>query len=420
MNGVRLMLRSPDFARLWFAGLVSKTGDWLLLIAMPIFLLHLTGSGVATATVLVIELLVRFFFGQFAGLLADAVDRWLVLRVGPVLQGLFLLPLLAVHSVDQIWVVMVVAAVEAALGVLMSVTLGAMLPDVVDEDDLVAANGMFGVAGDVARLAGAMAGGLALSWGGISGVVVADAVSFALAWLIFVVRAVPSGEDRSTRVREGLSVRAWREGVLQVREDRRLWGAVVVTSIVTFAQGISQLLLIVFVLDLLHGDAADVGVLRGVVGIGTLIGGFLLSAVGGWLAPHRLAGLSLVAVGVLNLVAWNGPAFTTAVPVYAVVLGLSGLPGVGAFVGVISVLQAGMAKEDRGKVFGLLVSANSGAQGVGLLLGGLLIDVLSPVLLLNFQAVLIVLSGVAAIIWLRDRTAAGAGREAEPASSAGS
>lgn len=411
-----LLVRQPAFGRLWLAGLISKTGDWLLLIAMPIFLLQLTGSGLASAAVLVVELVVRFFFGQFAGLLVDAVDRWLLLRLSMIAQGICLTPLLLVDSPASTWLVLLVAGAEAALGVLVGVTLGAMMPDLVEENELVAANGVFSVMSDVARLLGAVAGGVVLAWSGMAGVVVVDAVSFVLAAAVLAARPAARTRADADGARDGLSLRAWRDGVRQIRSSRHLTGGVVITCVVTLAFGISQLALIVWVLDRLRGSAVDVGVLRAAVGVGTLAGGVVLSTVGGRLAAHRLTGLSMLAVGFVNMVVWNAPAFTTAIPVYVALMALSGLPGVGAFIGLSSVLQSHTSSADRGKVFGLLSSANSAAQGVGLLIGGALVDVVSPALLLNCQAGLMVAGGVAAIIWLRDRPAAGAPSPLESAS----
>lgn len=43
------LIRQLDFALLWFAGLVSLTGDWMLLVALPMTVYQLTDSAVATS-----------------------------------------------------------------------------------------------------------------------------------------------------------------------------------------------------------------------------------------------------------------------------------------------------------------------------------------------------------------------------------
>jgi len=46
---VNLLLSRPGFRRLWTSGAVSETGDWLLLIALPVYVLQLTGSTLTTS-----------------------------------------------------------------------------------------------------------------------------------------------------------------------------------------------------------------------------------------------------------------------------------------------------------------------------------------------------------------------------------
>lgn len=65
------VLGRPRLGRLTAAGLLSEIGDWLLLIALPLFVLDLTGSAMVTATVFALELLPTVIFGPIAGVLVD-------------------------------------------------------------------------------------------------------------------------------------------------------------------------------------------------------------------------------------------------------------------------------------------------------------------------------------------------------------
>lgn len=177
-------LHHRAFARLWLAGAVSETGDWLLLIALPVYVLQLTGSSLVTSTVFLLGLLPGLVVGPLAGVLVDRWDRRRTLVAVSVAQALLLLPLLAVHARQQLWIVYAVAAAEAALGHLFQPAKNAQVPATVPAGELVAANSLTGITDNLARLVGGPLGGVILEVAGLAGVVACDAASFLVAALL--------------------------------------------------------------------------------------------------------------------------------------------------------------------------------------------------------------------------------------------
>jgi MFS family permease len=174
------LLRRRDFGLLWTGGLISETGDWFLLVGLPVWVLQITGSSLVTATVFLVGLLPGLVVGPLAGVLVDRWDRRRTLVAVSLAQAAFLLPLLAVDGRDRLWVVYLVMAVEASLAQHNDPARNALVPALVSRDDLVGANALIGLNGNLARLAGSPLGGILVEVAGLPGLVIGDAASFLL------------------------------------------------------------------------------------------------------------------------------------------------------------------------------------------------------------------------------------------------
>jgi MFS family permease len=407
-------LRHPAFAKLWLAGAISETGDWLLLIALPVYVLQLTGSSLVTSTVFLLGLLPGLVVGPLAGVLVDRWDRRRTLVAVSLAQAALLLPLLAVRGHQQLWIVYGVTAVEAALGHLFQPSKNAQIPALVPADELIAANSLTGLTDNLARLVGGPLGGVILQIGGLEGIVLCDAASFLLAALLLArgqaaphnesPGAEPSGAEASVAVAapatSGL-LRQWLDGLGLIRRDRRLGGALAVIAVSAMAQGIFVVLFVVFVVRTLRGGAPEVGVLRGVQAIGALIGGMLLAPLGHRVSPRHLAAAGLLAFGLVDMAIWNGPSLTTQQGLYVALFVVAGIPGIAGITGLASFIQANTPDQFRGRVFSAYFSVSDGFQALGMLLAGLLADPVGLLPVLNGQAVLYLLAGLLALGVLR-------------------
>lgn len=408
--------RSPllrrDYALIWSAGLVSDTGDWLLMIALPLFAFSVTGSALGASTVFLAELVPMLLAGTFLGVLVDRWDHRRTMIVTALLQGVLLLPLLAANA-DRMGIVYAVAAVQSCLGAVINPARQALVPSLVEPHELGRANALIAVGDNLARLVGSPLGGLAFATLGLPGVVAVDAATFGLTALLVALsrpqkaaRPTESGApapDESVPIVERRLLREWAEGLAELGRSRTLRTITVVTALGSVAQGLFLVLFLVYVTRNLGAGDPEVGLLRGVQAIGGVLGGLATGALLRRLSPRALVGGGYLVFGMLSLLTWNLAPVTTVVWVYAALFVAMGVPAVASATGEITLVQSVTPAAKLGRVIAALTTLAGAAQGVGLLAGGALAEVVDPVVLLDGQAALYLLCGVLAIVFLAGR-----------------
>ncbi len=406
-------LRNPSFARLWLSGLVSDLGDWMLRIGLPVFVFQLTGSALTTATVFVVETVPAVLVGQVAGVLVDRVDRRRIIIVGTLLQAVLLLPLLAVRSADELWIVYVVAAAEAVLASICGPATLALIPSLVEPAQLASANALSAVSQNIARLVGSPVGGLAVAVGGLTAVVIVDALTFVavavlVAGITITAAARAAAEAKAAAAKaaraagDGGLVAEWIDGLRTITASTRLRNALLIGAASQVAQGMFIVLFVVFVLQQLSADGSAAGVIRGVQAIGGVIGGVVIGVVGSRIGVRPMIGWGFIAFGLISLVTWNLPAVTTAVPVYALLFVLVGIPGVATSTGLQTLVQTLTPPSHLGRVFATFEAGASALQAVGVLIAGALADRTGVLPILDVQALIYVGCGCVALVALRE------------------
>jgi MFS family permease len=400
------VLRQRNFALLWAGGLISMLGDWLLFIALPFYIYELTGSALATGAMFIAETLPILLFGSIGGVFADRWDRKKTMIIADLLRAALLLLLLAVRSPEWLWAIYLVVFVQSSVGQFFNPAKGALIPQLVDEQQLMPANSLNSLGIELTRLIGAPLGGALMALMGLASVVVLDCVSFVVSALLIGLIAAPRGGQVDTAAAPGAGITAllagvWGdlvEGLRLVRSTRWLAGLFLAMGVLMFGQGITNALLVPFVEQVLHGDAQVFGWIVSAQGIGGLIGGLLAGTIGQLFSPVRIMAVSACAMGVLVLLIVN-------IPVLAVVLALMaviGLPVVAFMVSEATMLQSGVADQYRGRVLGSYGMALALAMLLGMGAASALGDWLGAVPLLDFVSGLYVLTGVIVLVLVGD------------------
>jgi MFS family permease len=381
-------------------GFINDIGDWLLLVALPVFIFTKTGSGASTAALFVVELAVTVALGPFVGRLVDRWDLRRTLICTNVAQAVALLPLVAVTA-DRLWPAYVVAVAQSGLARINNPATMAIVPQLVARPQLVAANAASASASSLARLVGSPLGGIVVETAGLGGVIVADGISFlVVASATWFVRADTSVASRRAIDQRCVAPDTTTVQTSDIAELPAVYpaDAVVPAAIVDHddlagaamtargrrsmfvpaclsgvAQGMFLVLFLSFVVDDLRGEGSEIGAIRGVQAVGGVLGSIVIARLASRLDPVRLYSFGLAGMCIVSAVIWNGPTVTRALAVYVVLFIVVGVPAVATNVGARSLAQRAVPRAHLGRFAGQLEAVNAAGTAVGsLVVGGLL------------------------------------------------
>jgi MFS family permease len=410
MGDLLSTLRNRNFALLWSGGLISMTGDWMLLVALPIYVYQATGSALATGAMFAAGLVPNVLFGSVAGVFVDRWDRKRTLVFGNTLLALSVLPLLVVPQTGWLWVVYAVAFVQSCFGVFNEPAENSLLPALVGDERLVSANSLNATNNNLARLAGPALAGLVVGWFGLVGVVVVDAASYLLSAAfvsLISARTAPERPEEAPPADAGGAAaafsgvwREWAEGLRLVGTGRVLLTVFVVGAVTGLGEGVFLALFPPFVRVALGGGALELGWLMSAQAVGGVLGGLVVGAAAARLSPPRLLGSGAVLFGLIDLAIFVYPSFVQSIAVGLALFVLVGVPAAGMLAGLQTLLQTSAKDHLRGRVFGALGTTQALLMLAGTLLGGALGDAVGIVPVLVVQGGAYVAAGILVLVLL--------------------
>ena len=404
-------LRHRNFALLWLGGLISFAGDWVLLIALPVFVYDLTGSTLATGAMFIAQSLPRLLFGSLAGVFVDRWDRRRTMIAANLLSAAILLLLLLVHTPGDLWLLYIVAFVQTTFTLFFMPAEQALVPRLVDEDQLLQANALSALNWELTRLIAPPLGGLIMVWLGFGSVILIDAVSFLLSAGLLALIVVPSQAPEPAHAiaagGAGVLRRVWNDlaaGLGLVARDRLIRSIFVITAVAMVAEGLLNVMSFPWLKLVLHGGALERGWLTSAQAIGGLLGGLLITRAARMWRPSQLIGVSGIMLGLLMLAFVNVDKLpieqSLFLPAALLIKLLQGVPVMGLFVSVDTLLQENAADRYRGRIFGAYGAAAGLAVLAGQALASVFGDQLGAVAVLDIAGLTYLLSGMLALLLL--------------------
>nr|WP_300054009.1 MFS transporter [uncultured Nocardioides sp.] len=185
-------LANPHFKRLWRANIVTVVGAQLTVVAVPAQIYSMTGSSAYVGLTGIFGLVPLVVFGLWGGALADVFDRRTLLLITTC--GLIATSagfwLQAALGAEDVWLLLSLFAVQQAFFAVNQPTRSALLPRILDEELLPAANSLNMTVMQAGGIAGPLVGGALIPLMGFSWLYLLDTITL-FATLGAVVRLPP-------------------------------------------------------------------------------------------------------------------------------------------------------------------------------------------------------------------------------------
>lgn len=410
----QVLLRRPAFALLWAGELVSFLGDEVFFIAITLWVYTLTGSAALLGVSLAVGFAGQAAFGFVAGVVADRVDRRLVVIASDIGRALVVaaLPFVLPRSLPAGFALLAVLAIGSGF---FRAAVDALLPSIATRDELPAAAALFQTTERIAEVAGGVLGAGAVLTLGYATAMYAEAASFLVSagCVLFMPLAwgVGLGARRRASVTADLAAGLrylWRTPF------QRYFALLIIPGYLTLAFDTLKAPMIV---GTAHLSPAAYGLVNSALGAGRLITAVTLAGLTRRWATPTLAVAAYVVGGI-------GIAMFAATPWYVGLVTGAIVYSVGNMLSRIVNLTLIMQVTPRavlGRIIGNRQGLLRGTQLVGVLLFGRVADVASPPAALWIMASLTI-GGVTAVWMLAGRfltPAVPAGAEAEPAAAGG-
>lgn len=392
-------LADRDFRLLFSGETISVLGDQFHFVALAWLALQLTGSGLVLGTVLMTAAIPRAILMLVGGAFSDRFSPRTLMLTSNLVRGLVVGTLAALVLTDnaQLWQLYLLAGVFGIVDAFFFPAMHTIMPMLVTERQLPAANALVQGAEQLAALIGPALAGLLVAAVQTGPAFAIDAASFLVAALALALlrggrRSGPLTADGSSRGILGTIG----GGIAYAWADPALRSLILVIAAINFAftgpvsVGMAWLAEVRF-----DGGPAAFGFLLAGYGGGAVVG----AIVAGSLAVVPRLGAIVVAISALLGLGLAGIGLAPNVPV-----ALAIMTAMGVLVGFTSVrvrswIQARVPDEVRGRVMSVVMLGSFGTAPVSFAAAGALVDAGATTAMFVGAGGIMIAAGLAGVAW---------------------
>jgi MFS family permease len=390
--------RNRDFSLLWIGQLVSFLGDRIHQVALGVLVLQV-GTPLDFGLTMAATAVPNVFFGPLAGALVDRWDRKRTMVVSDLARaGLVLTIPIAIEI--HIGLIYLIAFVLATVSLFFRPAKTAVVPLIVDRDDLVTANSASTVAETIADIGGfPVAAAIVAALSGIIGAAFAiDAVTYLISAVLIAAMSIPAEKVEAARI----GVRAiWHEivdGWRFLTDQVELRANTVVSSVAQIAVGTEIVVSLIYAKEVLRTDRIgfpeNYSLLMSAIGVGSVVGGIFVGQLGRRTPKGLLAIIGFVCVGLAMIGVGLTDDLFLALGLYFII----GIANVVYLVANVTLFQERTPQTLMGRVIATRQALVFGVIAVSMVVTGGLADLVGAAPVLIGAGVLSAAAGLAGLL----------------------
>ena len=182
---LQLFRQNRNFRYLFFARISSLLGDWFNVLAV-LALLRSMGHHSATSfgLVLILKTLPSLLMAPIAGVFADRMSRRLLMILSDIARFFILLAMLSLTFFPKVWLLYVLIVLQAMAATFFEPARNALLPEIVNDEELTAANTVGAASWSLMLTVGSLLGGLFTAFLGWQAAIAVDALTYLVSMML--------------------------------------------------------------------------------------------------------------------------------------------------------------------------------------------------------------------------------------------
>lgn len=368
-----------NFWKYWAGQTISNLGSSITQFALPLLVYQLTGSALNLGIAEAATFLPYLLFGLLLGAVTDRVNRKRLMIAADLGRGLIItsIPLLAAFGLFHVWWIYVVTFIHSTLTICFESGQFAAIPNLVNQDDLVTANGRIQASYSAASVLGPVLAGFLVAFMPITNLMLVDALSFILSALTLALITISFNKSKEEKQEKTSIWRDVMEGLRYVLAHPVLRNISLMMAMVNFVSTTIGTQLVLFAKQQLQANNTQVGLLYSAASIGIVA----LSLLAGPLRKHfsfsKVALSALMLEGLLTIILAFMHWYWIALILWGVMSGL----GILFNINTSSLRQAIVPNNMLGRVMSIAGVLAWSAIPLGSLTGGFAITITNNVVL---------------------------------------